>query len=63
MGAGAPGPRALSMIDIDRPSIDWLAMAKSMGVPAVSVDTAEGFYKAMVDSSREQGPTLIEVRL
>jgi acetolactate synthase-1/2/3 large subunit len=39
MGAGAPGPQALAMIDIDRPSIDWLAMAKSMGVPAVSVDT------------------------
>jgi acetolactate synthase-1/2/3 large subunit len=63
MGAGAPGPQALAMIDIDRPSINWLAMAKSMGVPAVSVDSAEGFHKAMVDSTREQGPTLIEVRL
>jgi len=34
-----------------------------MGVPAVSVDSAEGFHKAMVNSAREQGPTLIEVRL
>jgi acetolactate synthase-1/2/3 large subunit len=63
MGAGAPGPQALAMIDIDRPRIDWLAMAKSMGVPAVSVDSAEAFHRAMVDSAREQGPTLIEVRL
>lgn len=63
MGAGAPGPKALAMIDIDKPRIDWLAMAKSMGVPAVAVDTAEGFYKAMLNSAREQGPTLIEVRL
>jgi acetolactate synthase-1/2/3 large subunit len=63
MGAGAPGPQALAMIDIDRPSIDWRAMAKSMGVPAVSVDTAEGFHQAMRNSAREQGPTLIEVRL
>jgi acetolactate synthase-1/2/3 large subunit len=63
MGAGAPGPQAMAMIDIDRPTINWLAMAKSMGVPAVSVTTAEGFYQAMVDSTREQGPTLIEVRL
>ncbi|SPB13227.1 benzoylformate decarboxylase [Caballeronia novacaledonica] len=63
MGAGAPGERALSMIDIDKPSIDWLAMAKSMGVPAVAVDTAERFYKALVDSTREPGPCLIEVRL
>jgi acetolactate synthase-1/2/3 large subunit len=63
MGAGAPGPQALAMIDIDQPRIDWLAMATSMGVPSVSVDTAEGFHKAMLNSAREQGPTLIEVRL
>ncbi|HEY1607741.1 MAG TPA: acetolactate synthase large subunit [Paraburkholderia sp.] len=63
MGAGTPGERALSMIDIDRPRIDWLAMAKSMGVPGIAVETAEDFHKAMVDSTREPGPCLIEVRL
>ncbi len=63
MGAGTPTERALSMIDIDKPRIDWIAMAKSMGVPSVSVDTAEGFHQAMVNSTRENGPTLIEVRL
>ena len=63
MGAGTPGARALSMIDIDKPRIDWQAMAKSMGVPAVAVDTAEAFHRAMVNSTREPGPTLIEVRL
>ncbi|WP_250469727.1 acetolactate synthase large subunit [Caballeronia sp. GAFFF2] len=63
MGAGAPGERALSMIDIDKPRIDWLAMAKSMGVPAVAVETAEGFHKALTDSTHADGPCLIEVRL
>ncbi|MBU9559553.1 acetolactate synthase large subunit [Burkholderia multivorans] len=63
MGAGTPGERALSMIDIDRPRIDWLAMAKSMGVPGVGVDTAQAFYQALVDATREPGPRLIEVRL
>ncbi|WP_321914006.1 acetolactate synthase large subunit [Paraburkholderia sp. J11-2] len=63
MGAGTPGERALSMIDIDRPRIDWQAMAKSMGVRSVAVDTAEAFHKAMSDSVRESGPCLIEVRL
>lgn len=63
MGAGTPGERALAMINIDKPRIDWLAMAKSMGVPAVAVDSAEAFHKAMTDSVREPGPTLIEVRL
>jgi acetolactate synthase-1/2/3 large subunit len=63
MGAGSPGPQALAMIDIDRPTIDWVAMAKSMGVPGVQVDTAEGFYQAMVRSAQEPGPSLIEVKL
>jgi acetolactate synthase I/II/III large subunit len=63
MGAGTPGERALAMIDLERPRIDWQAMAKSMGVPAVAVDTAEAFHKAMADSVREPGPCLIEVRL
>lgn len=64
MGAGsAPGPRALSMIDIDNPTIDWVAMAKSMGVPATSVTTAEDFTRAMINSTREAGPVLIEVKL
>lgn len=63
MGAGAPGPQALAMIDIDKPRIDWRAMATSMGVPSVSVDTAEGFYQAMLDLARQPGPSLIEVRL
>ncbi|MFT4069105.1 acetolactate synthase large subunit [Paraburkholderia sp.] len=63
MGAGTPGERALSMIDIDRPRIDWLAMAQSMGVPAVAVRSAEDFYRALADSAREPGPRLIEVRL
>ncbi len=63
MGFGAPGPRALAMIDIDRPAIDWLAMAKSMGVPATSVATVEDFYSALVNSCAEPGPRLIEVQL
>jgi acetolactate synthase-1/2/3 large subunit len=63
MGAGTPNERALSMIDIDKPSIDWLAMATSMGVPAIAVETAESFHKALIDSTREPGPCLIEVRL
>jgi acetolactate synthase-1/2/3 large subunit len=51
------------MIDIDNPTIDWVAMAKSMGVPAVSVDNAEDFTKAMANSAHESGPVLIEVKL
>ncbi len=63
MGAGSPGAQAMAMIDIDRPRIDWQAMARSMGVPAVAVETAEDLTQAMVRSINEPGPQLIEVRL
>ncbi|WP_260926984.1 acetolactate synthase large subunit [Novosphingobium sp. 9] len=64
MGAGAtPGPQAMAMIDIDRPTIDWVAMAKSMGVPGVQVDNAGDFYKEMARSAEMDGPCLIEVKL
>ena len=63
MGFGAPGPQALAMMDIDKPSIDWVFMAKSMGVPGVSVETAEDFYKALMRANAEPGPSLIEVKL
>ena len=64
MGAGsAPGPRALSMIDIDNPTINWVAMADSMGVPAVSVDSVDAFTKALIQSISADGPLLIEVKL
>ena len=63
MGFGTPGPRAMGLIDIDRPRIDWVAMGKSMGCPAVRVDNAGDFYQEMADSAKESGPRLIEVCL
>lgn len=63
MGFGAPGPQALAMMDIDKPTINWVHMANSMGVPAVSIDTAEDFYAAMVRCNAQDGPSLIEVKL
>jgi acetolactate synthase I/II/III large subunit len=64
MGAGkAPGPQAMAMIDIGRPTIDWVAMAKSMGVPGCSVASAEDFCTAMRRSFVTPGPQLIEVKL
>lgn len=64
MGAGdKPSAAALTMIDIDNPAIDWLSMGKAMGVPGVTVDTAEGLAQALLNANREAGPRLIEVRL
>ena len=63
MGFGTPGPKALELIDMDRPRIDWVAMGKSMGVPSVRVENARDFYLSMVNSAKEPGPMLIEVAL
>jgi acetolactate synthase-1/2/3 large subunit len=63
MGVGKPGPQALAMMSIDTPRIDWVSMGKSMGVPSVSVSTAEAFHASLLTSASETGPMLIEVRL
>jgi acetolactate synthase-1/2/3 large subunit len=63
VGAGEPGQRALDMLKIDRPTIDFVALAKGMGVPARAVTTADDFNKALADAIAEPGPRLIEVQL
>ncbi|MBB5049707.1 acetolactate synthase-1/2/3 large subunit [Rhodopseudomonas rhenobacensis] len=61
VGAGEMGARALDMLSIDRPTLDWCALAKGMGVPARSVTTAEDFAAALAQAVAEPGPKLIEV--
>jgi acetolactate synthase-1/2/3 large subunit len=61
VGAGEPGQRALDMLNLDRPALDWVSLAKGMGVPARSVTTADDFNKALADAMAEKGPKLIEV--
>ena len=63
VGAGEPGQRALDMLKIDRPALDWVALAKGMGVPGRTVTTADEFNKALAEGIAEQGPRLIEVQM
>jgi acetolactate synthase-1/2/3 large subunit len=60
---GNPGPRALDMLEIGRPDLDWLALAKGMGVSARRVTTLEEFTAALRDGLGNAGPNLIEVPL
>jgi acetolactate synthase I/II/III large subunit len=62
VGAGEPGQRALDMLKIDRPTIDFVALAKGMGVPGRAVDNVDDFNKALADAIAEPGPRLIEVQ-
>jgi len=63
VGAGNPGRKALDMLDLGRPDIDWVALAKSLGVPGARVTTMEEFNHRFAGGVAEPGPYLIEVVL
>jgi acetolactate synthase-1/2/3 large subunit len=63
VGAGQPGKRALDMLKIDNPTLDFVGLAKSMGVPGRAVDNVDDFVKALAEAVAEPGPRLIEVQM
>jgi acetolactate synthase-1/2/3 large subunit len=63
LGVGSPGSRAFDMFEISRPDLDWVALAKGLGVPATRVTSLEAFGKALREGFGNEGRTLIEVPL
>ncbi|QPF83541.1 acetolactate synthase large subunit [Bradyrhizobium genosp. L] len=63
VGAGEPGKRAQDMLRIDSPTLDFVALAKGMGVPGRAVTTVDAFNQALADAVAEPGPRLIEVQI
>lgn len=63
LGVGDPGPRARDLFEIGHPDIDWVSLAKGMGVPGRRVSSLEGFAGALKEGFNSDGPTLIEVQL
>lgn len=63
MGAGNLGPKALELTSIDHPALDFVSIAKGMGVPGCKVTNAEEFAAALRTAMEAQGPKLIEVVL
>jgi acetolactate synthase-1/2/3 large subunit len=59
-GAGAPGPAATKLLGLGDPVIDWVSLAKGLGVPGVRCRTAEAFDAAFARAMAEPGPCLIE---
>lgn len=58
--AGAPGPKALKLLDLGSPAIDFVKIAEGMGVPARRVTTAEELAAALADAFAAPGPHLID---
>ena len=63
VGAREAGPKAMSMLDLHDPSLDWVKMAEGMGVEATRVDTAHGLSSALKSAISGRGPRLIEAIL
>lgn len=63
VGAGTAGPAAERMLDLRHPDIDFVALARAMGVPAERVGTAGELADALQRSLATPGPSLVHVPL
>ncbi|KIN63491.1 Thiamine pyrophosphate-binding domain protein [Sulfitobacter noctilucicola] len=63
VGVQNPGPRAIDMLSLDRPALNWVEMSHSMGVSASRVTTCTELEDALADGLESTGPRLIEVAL
>jgi acetolactate synthase-1/2/3 large subunit len=61
VGAGAPGRRAHDMLTLDRPHLDWIALARGHGVEAGRAATLEEFARELQRGLDIHGPYLIEL--
>lgn len=61
--AGEPGQRALDMLNIDRPALDFVALAKGMGIAACAVSNVDEFNAALSEANAQKGPRVIEVQM
>jgi acetolactate synthase-1/2/3 large subunit len=61
VGASAPGRRANDMLTLDRPNLDWLALAKGHGVDAGRATNLEELAVQLKRGLAVAGPYLIEL--
>ena len=61
VGASAPGRRANDMLTLDRPDLDWLALAKGHGVEAGRATNLEELAQQLKRGLAVAGPYLIEL--
>jgi len=63
LGVGEPGAIASSLFDIGRPDLDWVSLAKGMGIPGARAHSLEEFVAWLQRGFNDGGPSLIEVRV
>ena len=60
VGASGAGPKALSMLDLHHPEMNWTRIANGLGMEATRATTAEEFAAHYQSAMRQRGPRLIE---
>lgn len=61
VGVTSPGERAIDMLSLTRPDLDWCALSQGMGLRAVRVGGLRQLRQALEESFSTPGPRLIEV--
>jgi acetolactate synthase-1/2/3 large subunit len=62
-GIAEPGRQARALTDLSHPALDWVSLARGLGVPGTRADSAEGLCDALARALAEPGPALIEAVL
>jgi acetolactate synthase-1/2/3 large subunit len=60
VGADAPGPLARDMLDLGHPDMDFVQIARGLGLAASRAETAEQFAEELARSLATPGPSVVE---
>ncbi len=60
VGAGQPTPKTLSMLSLANPRINWVEIARGMGMAASRANSGEEFDDQFLAAMNHKGPQLIE---
>jgi len=63
VGAAVGGPKAEAMLRLDRPALDWVCLARGLGVPGGRAQTAAELVREMQRGFASGAPYLVEVGL
>ncbi|HTX63106.1 MAG TPA: acetolactate synthase large subunit [Acidimicrobiales bacterium] len=63
VGATGSGERAAAMLDLHHPVLDFVGLARGMGVPAERATTADELSSLLEQSFADSGPMLVEAVL
>jgi acetolactate synthase-1/2/3 large subunit len=63
LGAGDAGRSALDMMELDRPALDWVDLARGMGVEGGRAKTMEELERQLAAGLRSESPYLVDLVL